>query len=243
MQYWIRSVKVFLLGFLLMLLLFWWGSYLLFDSSIAIDTWWMYILFALQQFLTLCLLWYSLAQWWRKGVDWFVSYLNERNQRKWWKMFWKRVVWWFFLYMILNALLFSFVDHMWWTIPWLYGDQWVMTMLQDMQITWVIDWIMTILMIVIVGPIVEELVYRWLITDALMQRRRWWWVIAAAFIFALIHMEFAVFWNLFFLALILWVIYYKTGSMRYSFLFHLIINGMWILVLRLSEMGYVEGIQ
>jgi len=52
-------------------------------------------------------------------------------------------------------------------------------------------------------------------------------------------MEFAVFWNLFLLALILGVIYWKTKSMRYSLLFHVLINGMGILALWLSEIGLV----
>lgn len=239
MTNWIQSVKVFLLWFVLMLLVFGWGSARLANRWVELDASWLYLLFALQQIVTIGILWVSLWKWWRPWRDGFVAYFDKRNQRKWRWLFWKRVVGWFVAYMIINGLLYTLVQSMWWTIPWLYGDQSVMQILQDMNISTTIDWIMTILMIVIVWPIVEELVYRWLITDALMQKRRRRGVILAAFIFALIHLEFAVFRNLFLLALILWVIYYKTWSMRYSFLFHVIINGMWILALWLQESGLV----
>ncbi len=227
----LRAVAYFLLWFVLMLVVFGalWSWLTL--KGIDLNQDWLYILFALQQLVTLVVIWWSMKGWGRKSFDEIFQYFSERFVWKWWGLFWKRVVWWFFAYMLINGALFTLVESLWVSIPWLYGDQAVMTMLEEMNLTGAMDWIMTILMIVIVWPIVEELVYRGLVTDALMQKWRWWWVSLAAFIFALIHLEFAVFRNLFLLALILWVIYKKTWSMRYSFLFHVIINGMWIVAL------------
>ncbi len=234
----LTSVWIFLVGYVMMLVFFILigaGLAWIFGPEAMLEGSTLYILFGVQQLLTLLVLRWSLEEWWRHGLDSFVHYLNERNQRKGRGLFWKRVVGGFFGYMILNAVLYTVLDSTGIVIPGLYGEQWVVQMLQQINTEWAMDWIMMFLMVAIVWPIVEELVYRWLITDALMQRRRRWWVVLAAFIFALIHLEFAVFRNLFILAMILWVIYYKTQSMRYSFLFHLLINGMGVLALRLEQ--------
>jgi membrane protease YdiL (CAAX protease family) len=199
----------------------------------------LYILFGVQQLVTLVVLWWAMDEW---GVSPFANvkqYFDERRERKGWELFWGRVVGGFLFYVLINAGVYRLLDYMDLKIPWLYGEQWVMEMLEWLDITATIDWILTIAMIVIIGPIVEELVYRWLVTDLLMQKWRRGWVVLWACIFALIHLEFAVFWNLFFLALILWVIYYKTRSMWYSLLFHMIINGMGLLALWAEQRGYV----
>jgi len=240
MSNWLRAVAYFLLSFVLMLVAFWALWAFLTINGVDINGNWIYILFALQQVVTLLAIWWSMKMWWWMNIESILEYFRERFMRKGRGLFWKRVVGWFIFYMLANGLLFMLVEAMWRTIPWLYGDQSVMVMLEEMNLTWAIDWILTVLMVVIIWPVVEELVYRGLITDALMQKRRWWWVVLAAFIFALIHLEFAVFRNLFMLALILWVIYKKTWSMRYSFLFHVIINGMGITALWVQESRVLE---
>lgn len=244
----IRSVRIFLAWYVLIMIAFviiWAIMAAIFGQEVLLEVWaawgsWLYIFFGIQQILTLFVLRRALEEGNRNGLDTVVQYLNDRMERKGRWLFWKRVVGWFVFYMLLNGLLYSLVTHFGLEIPGLYGEQSVMLLLEDMQISWLISWIMTFVMIALVWPIVEELVYRWLVTDALMQRRRWWWVIAAAFIFALIHLEFGVFWNLFILALILWAIYYKTGSMWYSFLFHLMINAMWLIALWAQQMYGLE---
>jgi len=234
----LTSVGIFLAGYLLMLVFFVLvGGALagIYGADIMLGGNILFSMFAVQQILTLLVLRWSLEEWGRHWLDGAIQYLDERNTRKGRGLFWKRVVGWFVWYMLLNGVLYTVLETLDITIPGLYGDQSVMEMLQQINAEWVLDWMMMFVMVAIVWPIVEELVYRWLITDALMQRRRRWGVVLAAFIFALIHLEFAVFWNLFILALILWVIYYKTGSMRYSFLFHLMINGMGVLALWLEQ--------
>lgn len=237
---WIKAVKRYLLWFVLMMLIFAGLGEFLGADTMQLDKGLVYVFFALQQIMTLVVLRRAVHKWWRSGWDSVKRYFEERAQRKGRGMFWKRVIWGFLFYMLFSAALYTLIESLGLNIPWLYGEQWVQVMLQEMNITGAMDWIITILMIVIVWPIVEEMVYRGLITDALMQKRRRWWVVLAAAIFALIHMEPHVMWNLFILALILWVIYYKTWSMRYTFLFHLIINGMGVIALRAGERGLLE---
>lgn len=244
----IKSVWIFLLWYVLMLIAFiiiGGGVAAIFWEQVLLEAWalwwpWLYIFFGIQQILTLFVLRWALEEGNRNWLDTVIQYLNDRMQRKGRWLFRKRVVGWFLFYLILNGVLYSLVTNLWREIPGLYGDQSVMLMLEDMKISGVMWRLMTFVMIALVWPIVEELVYRWLITDALMQRRRRWWVAGAAFIFAFIHLEFGVFWNLFILALILGVVYYKTWSMRYSFLFHLMINAMWLLALRVQQSYGVE---
>ncbi len=238
----IKAVKLYLLWFIAMIIIFGGISWYVWPETMQLNKGLIYIFFALQQLLTLMVLWWSLHLSWWSGRDKVKGYFEERAQRKGRWLFWKRVVWGFLFYILLNAVLYLLIQTLGVEIPWFYGEQWVQVMLQEMNITGAMDWIITILMIVIVWPIVEEMVYRGLITDALMQKRRWGGVFLAAAIFALIHMDPNVMWNLFILALILWVIYYKTWSMRYAFLFHVIINGMWVFVLWLSENGLMEGV-
>lgn len=234
----LTSVWVFLAGYVMMLIFFIFvgvGLAAVFGPEVMLQGNTLFILFGIQQLLTLLVLRWSLAEWGWTWLDSVIQYMDERNHRKGRGLFWKRVVGGFLCYMVVNALLYTILESAGIQIPGLYGEQWVVEMLQQINTDWVLDWVMMFLMVAIVWPIVEELVYRGLITDALMQRRRRWGVVLAAFIFALIHLEFAVFRNLFILAMILWVIYYKTGSMRYSFLFHLMINGMGVLALRLEQ--------
>ncbi len=242
MTNWLRAVQYFLWWFVAMLALFWWVTYFMASKWIQMDSNWIYIFFAAQQLVTLVIVRCSLSAWGWKWIEAMQQYFNERAQWKGRWLFVRWVIWWFIVYMIINWLLFTLLDYFSITIPWMYWEQWVMSMLEQMNLTSSLDWFMIFLMIVIVGPLVEELVYRGLITDVFMKRWKWRGVVSAAFIFALIHFEFAVFWNLFLLALILWVIYYKTESMRYTFAFHVIINGMWFLILWLTEMGYVPWV-
>lgn len=234
-----RSVFLFLWWFFFVSILFLFWSLYMKSSSYKdlLSSWdWLFLLFGIQQLLTLWTLFASVYWWGLFSRDDVSNYFYERWRRKWFRFFWIRVIWGFFFYIICNALLFTWLQFMWWDIPWLYGEQSVMTLISELQISTWFDRFLTVLMVVFLWPIVEELVYRWLITDVFMRSRWFRWVLIWAVIFAFIHMEFAVIWNLFILALILWIIYQKTESMRYSFLFHMIINGMGLFVLWFEKM-------
>jgi membrane protease YdiL (CAAX protease family) len=58
----------------------------------------------------------------------------------------------------------------------------------------------------------------------------------AAAIFAVGHFERGVVLNLFLLAVFMGYIYRKTGSMRYSLLFHMVINGMAVMALIMARL-------
>lgn len=243
----LRSIRVFMIGYLLLLAAFFvWGG-------IIAAIWWeefltktpglIYIMFAIQQILTLLILRWSISESGKEKIDDAIAYFWDKFDRHGrWPM-WKRVIGWLIGYLVINGALFRLVERLGIQIPGLYGEQGVMEILADMNLTSTLDWLFTILMIVIVWPIVEELVYRGLVTDTLMQRRRRRGVALAAFIFALIHLEFAVFRNLFLLALILWVIYYKTKSLRYTIAFHMMINGLGLLWLRVQQNVDLEALQ
>ncbi len=235
-----RSIRTFLVWFFWIFIFFFVISSLVADANQlqnVLNSWdWLFVAFWVQQLLTLGVLFIALFSWWVTSRDAASTYLDERFKRKWFRLFWVWVVGGFVWYMILNATLFTVLSTLWWDIPWLYGEQWVMTMIWDLNMSSWFEWMLTALMVVFLWPIVEELVYRWLFTDVFM--RRWWLrgVVLWAALFAWIHLEFAVIWNLFILAFILWVIYWKTESMRYSLLFHVIINWIWILALRADQM-------
>lgn len=237
----VRSILYFFWWFVVMLLFF---TFVWSLIQTYADPWvlqlletgdWLFVMFGAQQLLTLLVLFYAIFQWWVDSVDHITDYLEERFQRKWFRPFFIRVVGWFVFYILFNAFFFSLLQGYWIEIPWFYGEQDVMTLISGMGMTTWFERMLTALMVVFLGPIVEELVYRGLITDVLMRKWSGRWVLLWAFLFALIHMEFAVIWNLFILATILWVIYRKTESMRYSLLFHVIINWMGLFALWVDQ--------
>jgi membrane protease YdiL (CAAX protease family) len=193
-------------------------------------------LFVLQEMI---LLWVLSYIWMRTTWDWYrrqIHRLRKRRKWKWWVFVRKYVVWCFFLYFFLSGVLVWILTYMNRDIPWLYGEQLVMNVLTWISMTHWWEYAAIAIMVAILGPFVEEIIFRWAMTHSFMRERWRKWVVLAALVFAAIHAERAVVWNLVILSLFLWYIYRKTESMWYSFLFHVVINGLAISVLIITDL-------
>ena len=76
----------------------------------------------------------------------------------------------------------------------------------------------------IMAPIFEELIFRKLLIDHLAFRGKYFAMFTSAAFFALFHGNFSQFFYTFGLGLIFAFIYIKTGRIRYSIIYHMIIN-------------------
>ena len=112
----------------------------------------------------------------------------------------------------------------------------VMTMLQAITLEARYDYLLVILLAVVIGPLVEELLFRGFLTDTLAKYRGFGGVLIAALLFAAAHMERGVVFNLAILSVFLGYIYRKTGSLWYSLLFHMAINGLAVVALIISKL-------
>ena len=81
-----------------------------------------------------------------------------------------------------------------------------------------------IIIIVLIGPFFEELIYRKLILDRIVSYGEKPAIIFSALIFALVHINLYQFFYAFGLGLLLAYIYIRTGKLRYSLLIHVAIN-------------------
>ena len=84
-------------------------------------------------------------------------------------------------------------------------------------------WI-NLLFVAILAPILEELVFRKLLCDRLLPLGEGYAVVLSAAIFGLIHGNFFQFFYAFLLGVIFALIYIKTGRIRYTVLYHCILN-------------------
>jgi membrane protease YdiL (CAAX protease family) len=123
-------------------------------------------------------------------------------------------------------------------------------------------WI-NLLFVAILGPVLEELVFRKILCDRLLPLGEGYAVVISAAIFALVHGNFFQIFYAFFLGLIFGLIYVKTGRIRYSIIYHGAINFLngvvstWVLekiepimnedainrMLELSQQGTAESVQ
>ncbi len=78
--------------------------------------------------------------------------------------------------------------------------------------------------VVVMGPIVEELIFRKWIMDRLLPYSQWLAVLTSALFFGLIHGNFYQFFYATFLGLLFSVVYAKTGKLRYTIAMHMLIN-------------------
>ncbi|MBQ7035110.1 MAG: CPBP family intramembrane metalloprotease [Clostridia bacterium] len=78
--------------------------------------------------------------------------------------------------------------------------------------------------VVVMGPIVEELIFRKWIIDRLLPYSEWLAVLTSALFFGLIHGNFYQFFYATFLGLLFSVVYTKTGKLRYTIAIHMLIN-------------------
>ncbi len=99
----------------------------------------------------------------------------------------------------------------------------------------------------ILAPILEELVFRKLLCDRLLPLGEGYTVVLSAAIFGLVHGNFFQFFYAFFIGAFFALVYVKTGRIRYSILYHVLINFLggvlapWILE-RLSPLLEEEAL-
>lgn len=190
-----------------------------------------FFLFLIQEIILLFFMIISLKISLGKSTK-ILPYFYSKFNWLWWKKLFKYVFWSFFIYIFIISVLYSILSTLNINLPWFFGEQSISSILEKLNQPWIINTLLIIFTVAILWPIVEEIIYRWYITDILI-KKIWkiWGILISSFLFAFVHMEFSVLWNLFILALILSYIYYKTESLRYSFAFHLLINWLWVLVL------------
>lgn len=88
--------------------------------------------------------------------------------------------------------------------------------------------------IAIMAPIVEELLFRWGLQNALMRRMGPWAAISiSAFVFALVHGQPAAIPMLFIMGAVFGYLYYRSGSIRTTIALHIVNNGLAALFLHL----------
>ena len=85
-------------------------------------------------------------------------------------------------------------------------------------------WWVNLLFMAILAPILEELVFRKVLCDRLMPLGEGYAVVLSAVIFGLTHGNLFQFFYAFLLGALFAVVYIKTGRLRYSILYHAIIN-------------------
>lgn len=194
------------------------------------------IFFVLQEVVLLALLWWSWIRVTKEKGALLWYHIVSRRQWKWWNYVMKYVLGWLLCYFLGNAVFLGILTVLERDIPGLYGDQMVITFLQWLPMDQWWEYVLIFFLVAIVWPIVEEVIFRGVITHVFMKQRAYAWVVLAALLFALIHGERLVVRNLLILSLFLWHIYRKTWSLWYSFLFHFGINGIAISVLILSQL-------
>ncbi len=192
-----------------------------------------FLLFIVQETLLLAIFLLVFRRWkWRASIT---QYFRDKFQWKGWWVAVKRSLWGLLVYIFGSAILLSALNYFHIVIPWLFGQQGVMDILEGIPLDTRFDYILLLLLAVVIGPIVEELLFRWFITHTLASNWAWSGVVVAAVLFAVAHMERGVVLNLIVLALFLGYIYRKTGSLRYSLLFHMGINGLAVVAVILAN--------
>lgn len=99
--------------------------------------------------------------------------------------------------------------------------------------------------VVIMAPIVEEFLCRKLIIDHTLKYGEWTAILLSGLIFALIHGNFFQFFYAFALGALMAFIYIRTGRLRYTIIFHMIINTIGgllpTLLLQSVDMNAIES--
>lgn len=87
-------------------------------------------------------------------------------------------------------------------------------------------WVVNLVFVAILTPVMEELIFRKIICDRLLPLGEGYAVVISALIFGLAHGNFYQFFYAFLLGLLFAYIYVKTGRIRYSIGYHVLINGL-----------------
>jgi len=191
------------------------------------------IILIIQYFLFL----FPLALWCKKWIFWNCkNYFKTKFKWLWIKKFFIYVIGWYFITLFVMKLIYLFINRLnshWIYVPFFWKKENAVHVVSKIMKEWSIYLkILMFLTVTIIWPMVEEIIYRSFITEFLLKRKNSIIsVILWSFIFAFVHFEWNVMWYLFFLGLYLWIIWYKTRSLVYTFLAHFLINFITFLIL------------
>lgn len=105
----------------------------------------------------------------------------------------------------------------------------------------------TVVLVVLMAPLVEEYLCRKLIIDRLIQYGEWVAIFTSAVLFGLFHRNLFQFFYAYLIGLVFGYIYVKTGKLRYTIVLHMIINFLGgvvsLLMLRLVGEDTIENLQ
>ncbi len=198
------------------------------------------LLFILQQIIVLFLLFLSFKYWKKLKTKELKNFIKDyyKEQIKWY-WFWNFLFytfWMYIIYIIISWTLLLIINYLNVEIPWLFWEQDVAQVIWQVPTHFWYEYLIIFIMVAIIAPLVEEIIYRWFITKILLDNYRpIIWIFISAVIFATIHFEWAVILNLLILALILWYIYYKTKSLIQVFGFHALVNWLAVFALFYAE--------
>ena len=85
-------------------------------------------------------------------------------------------------------------------------------------------WLVNLIFVAVLPPILEELMFRKVLCDRLMPLGEGYAVVVSALIFGLAHGNLFQFFYAFLLGIVFATVYIKTGRLRYTIVYHVIIN-------------------
>lgn len=152
------------------------------------------------------------------------DYIKSQFIFKWYKYFLYAFVL-YFVMLLLLVLLKIFVDLLWINIPWLFWEQKTISLIKNITNQDIKLVIMFFLFVVFIWPFIEEIIYRWFINKFLLDNLGYFkGIILSSLIFAFVHFEWNVFFNLFIVSLFINYLHYKSWSLYYTLFFHFLIN-------------------
>lgn len=186
-------------------------------------------LFILQEMflliITYIVLEYNIIRRWIYSAKSVVQFFKEQLFFPKWKSF-ITLIFGSYLLMIFSLAVISVIaEYLPFSLYWLNWVQKTVEFVWNMQLDTPLQIFLIWVCIVIIAPIVEEIIYRWMISKLLINK--YWeiiWIISSSLIFALIHWEMAIIINLFVMWMFLTYIYHKSGSLYYSIVYHIFIN-------------------
>ena len=99
----------------------------------------------------------------------------------------------------------------------------------------------TFLIPVVIGPILEELIFRKLLIDRIRRFGEWNAVLFSALAFGLFHMNLPQFCYAVSVGLMLGYVYVKTGKILYTIIMHILLNGASSLIVLATTGGSAKG--
>ncbi len=205
-----------------------------FEAFILLFEWFPYILnftilFIIQQIFVTFFLFVWFYVWKRLPLRQLINFVYKFYQEQivwisFGSLIWN-TIWMYMIYLLISWTLLAIISLLNIQIPWFFGQQEVAEILWGIPTRYIYEYIIIFLIVTILWPLIEEIIYRWFITKIFLSKYTpAIWICLSAFIFALIHFERQVIGNIFILGCILWYIYYKTKSLIYAFAFHFLVN-------------------